>query len=85
MARVAELTGAGPDIAQLLELTELPAGAEVLGPVPVGDDGAERVIVRVPRAAGLALAATLKGAQGVRSAKRSGAAVRVRIDPVDLA
>lgn len=85
VARVAELTGAGPDIAQLLELTELPAGAEVLGPVPVGDDGAERVIVRVPRAAGLALAATLKGAQGVRSAKRSGAAVRVRIDPVDLA
>jgi primosomal protein N' (replication factor Y) (superfamily II helicase) len=83
-ARVAELTGAAADVTQLLELTELPAGAEVLGPVPVDDD-AERVIIRVPRAAGLALAAALKGAQGVRSAKRSGAAVRVRIDPVDLA
>ena len=84
-ARVAELTGAPADVAQVLDLASLPAGAEVLGPVPVGDNGAERVIIRVPRAAGAALSGTLRGAQGVRSAKRSGAAVRVRIDPVDLA
>lgn len=83
-ARVAELTGAPADVAGLLDLADLPAGAEVLGPVPIGEEDAERVLVRVPRSSGSVLAAALKAAQGVRSAKRSGGAVRVRIDPVDL-
>lgn len=82
-ARVAELTGDPGDVADTLALAELPQPAEVLGPVPV-DEGKERVLVRVPRRAGLALAGALKGALGVRSAKKSGGPVRVRIDPVDL-
>ena len=85
MARVAELTGAAGDVSAVLELAELPRGAEVLGPVPIeGADSGVRTIVRVPRSAGGQLAASLKAAQGVRSAKRSGSPVRVRIDPVEL-
>lgn len=83
-ARVAELTGTATDVAELLDLVELPGGAELLGPVLADEEGSERLLVRVPRSAGSALATALKAAQGVRSAKRSGAAVRVRIDPVDL-
>jgi primosomal protein N' (replication factor Y) len=87
VARVAELTGADDDVSAILELAELPPGADVLGPVPIDGpdaDGKVRTIVRVPRSSGGQLAATLKAAQGVRSAKRSGDAVRVRIDPVEL-
>jgi primosomal protein N' (replication factor Y) (superfamily II helicase) len=83
-ARVAELTGAPADVTTLLGLVELPRGADVLGPVPATEPDTERVLVRVPRASGAALAAALKAAQGVRAAKRSGGAVRVRIDPADL-
>lgn len=87
-ARVAELTGTADDVADLLGLTELPTGADVLGPVPVddvdGEDSSVRTIVRVPRRLGSELAGALKATQGVRSAKRSGKAVRVRIDPVEL-
>lgn len=84
-ARVAELTGTADDVADVLDLAELPQGAEVLGPVPVdGEDAKVRTIVRVPRRLGGELAAALKAAQGVRSAKRSGKAVRIRIDPVEL-
>lgn len=82
-ARVAELTGAPEDVSDLLTLAELPQAAELLGPVPMGE-GRERMLVRVPRRSGAALAAALKAAQGVRSARKSGGAVRVRIDPVDL-
>ncbi len=83
-ARVAELTGEAEDVAALLAMAELPDAADVLGPVPVGADSTERAVIRVPRRLGRQLAAALKAAQGVRSAKRSGGPVRVRIDPVDL-
>ncbi|WP_363326190.1 primosomal protein N' [Haloactinopolyspora sp.] len=81
-ARVAEITGADADVDDLLAQARLPDAAEVLGPAPV-DDGV-RVVVRAPRASGTALAAALRAAAGVRSARRSGGSVRVRIDPVDL-
>jgi primosomal protein N' (replication factor Y) (superfamily II helicase) len=84
VARVAELTGAAEDVAGLLRLADLPPGADVLGPVPVGDDGTQRVVIRVPRRLGGELSAALKAGQGVRSVKRTGGPVRVRIDPVDL-
>jgi primosomal protein N' (replication factor Y) len=80
--RLAELTGAGSDLAELLAITDLPASAEVLGPVPFGD--IERALARVPRADGLALATALKSAQSIRAARHDGAAVRARLDPVDL-
>jgi primosomal protein N' (replication factor Y) len=90
-ARVAELRGAAGDVSDLMSLTELPALAEVLGPVPVSGSGdaAEssdlvQVVVRVPRAAGSELATALRAAAGVRSARRAGGPVRIRVDPVDL-
>ncbi|SDS90297.1 primosomal protein N' [Jiangella sp. DSM 45060] len=81
-ARVAELTGAPADVDDLLMHLDLPDGAEVIGPVPV-DDGA-RAMIRAPRAAGTALAGALRSAAGIRSARRTGGSVRVRVDPVDF-
>lgn len=81
-ARVAELTGAPADVDDLLMHLELPDGAEVIGPVPVDD--AARAMIRAPRAAGTALAAALRAAAGIRSARRTGGSVRVRVDPVDF-
>jgi primosomal protein N' (replication factor Y) len=82
-ARMASLTGPGASVADLLALAELPEGAELLGPVPVGEE--ERVLVRVPsRAAGAALAGALHRAAGVRSARKAEGAVRIQIDPREL-
>jgi primosomal protein N' (replication factor Y) len=82
-ARMASLTGPADAVAELLELAELPEGAEVLGPVPVGEE--ERALVRVAsRSAGGALAAALHAAAGVRSARKSSGAVRVQVDPREL-
>ncbi|WP_026875885.1 primosomal protein N' [Jiangella gansuensis] len=81
-ARVAELTGALADVEDLLKLADLPPEAEVIGPAPL-DDGS-RAMVRAPRPTGTALAAALRAAAGVRSARRSGGSVRVRVDPVDF-
>ena len=88
-ARMASLTGSPSAIRDLLADTRLPEGAEVLGPVPVPQAGAdaqqkERALVRVPRAAGRALARALKEAQGVRSARKAAETVRVQIDPLEL-
>ncbi|MFL6240690.1 MAG: primosomal protein N' [Actinomycetes bacterium] len=80
--RLAELTGAARDVADLLAVTTLPATAEVLGPVPHAD--VHRAVIRVSRPDGAALAEALKAGQAVRGARRDGAAVRVRLDPVDL-
>jgi primosomal protein N' (replication factor Y) len=80
-ARMASVTGPPDAVAELLSLASLPDGAELLGPVPVGDDE-ERALVRVAsRTAGGALAEALREAAGVRSARKAGGAVRVQIDP----
>jgi primosomal protein N' (replication factor Y) (superfamily II helicase) len=84
-ARVVELTGAADDVDDLLGLVELPTGVEVLGPLDDQPDGRRRALVRAPRALGGALAEAVRAGQAVRSARRSGAHVRVRVDPVDLA
>lgn len=89
VARLAALEGASADVANLLAATELPASAQVLGPVPIARDNADdaatsRTVVRVPRADGRQLAAALQAAQGVRSARKIGGPVRVAIDPVAL-
>ncbi|HJU97388.1 MAG TPA: hypothetical protein VJ644_05395, partial [Jiangellaceae bacterium] len=83
--RAVEVSGRGADVADLLRLVDLPAGSEVLGPVPTGEDGHEQVLIRASRPAAPALSAAVKAAQAVRAARRSGGAVRVRVDPVDLA
>jgi primosomal protein N' (replication factor Y) len=82
-SRVAVVRGAGEAVADLLRRAELPATAHVLGPVPAGD--AElRAVVRAPRRDGLALAAALKAAAGMRSARKEADPVSIHIDPVEL-
>jgi primosomal protein N' (replication factor Y) len=76
--RMASVTGSPHAVADLLAGLEV---GEVLGPVPVGED--ERAFVRVPRAEGAALAAALKAAAGVRSARKA-EPVRIELDPHDL-
>ncbi len=80
---MASLTGTPAAVAELLSVARLPSGAEPLGPVPVGE-GQERMLLRVPRAAGLALAAALHAAVSVRSARKAPDPVRVQIDPLEL-
>jgi primosomal protein N' (replication factor Y) len=96
---MASVAGRPEDVTALLRAAELPAGAEVLGPVPLpapdpgrprrpGDPPAgeswERALVRVRPGQGTALAAALKAARAARMVKREGEAVRVWIDPPDL-
>ncbi|MEW9527964.1 primosomal protein N' [Microbispora sp. NPDC049125] len=81
--RMATLTGTGAAVREMLADTDLPGGAQVLGPVPV-EGGQERAMIRVPRFGGPALARALKGAGGVRSARKAADVVRVSIDPLDL-
>ncbi|MEU8173787.1 primosomal protein N' [Microbispora hainanensis] len=81
--RMATLTGPAAAVRETLTAAGLPPGAQVLGPVPV-DGGLERAMVRVPRHLGSALARALKGASGVRSARKAPDVVRVNIDPLDL-
>jgi primosomal protein N' (replication factor Y) len=83
-ARMASLTGPPDAVAELLSLASLPDGAELLGPVPVGEDE-ERALVRVAsRAVGGALAEALREAAGVRSARKAVGTVRVQIDPREI-
>jgi primosomal protein N' (replication factor Y) len=78
-SRMASVEGQPAAVHELLgTLTLLPA-ADVLGPVPASD-GAERVLLRVPRSAGQELAAAMKAASGVRSARKA-EPVRVELDP----
>jgi primosomal protein N' (replication factor Y) len=81
--RMASVTGAPQAVADYLALATLPGSADTLGPVPVGE-GVERMLLRVPRADGRALAAALHAAAGVRSARKETAPVRVEVDPAEL-
>ncbi|MET7326974.1 primosomal protein N' [Nonomuraea sp. NPDC005650] len=82
--RMATLTGAASAVRQMLEEVRLPSDAEVLGPVPVDESGQERAMIRVRRSGGAALAAALKGASGVRAARKTPDVVKVSVDPLDL-
>jgi len=97
-AVVAELTGAPGDVADLLDRVVLPPGADVLGPVPVepvpaarGPGGAgmdagpqSRAVARVQLGSGGQLTDALRAGQRVRSARKAGGHVRIRVDPTDL-
>lgn len=93
--RLAAVDGTGASVAELLAATELPDGVQVLGPVPLPENArppfaagssepVERILLRVPRSGGAALARALTAAQAVRSTQRSDAPLRVQIDPVDI-
>lgn len=81
-ARMASVTGVPHAVAELLAGADLPAAAEVIGPVPVGEE--ERMLVRVPRGHGTELAAALKAAAAARSARKALDPVKVVIDPREL-
>jgi len=93
-ARVAALTGAEPDVLDLLrglQAGALSPRAEILGPVPVPAASGEqagpplvRALLRTPRAEGPTLALAIHAAQGARAARKAGGPVRVEIDPREL-
>ncbi|MFI7461582.1 primosomal protein N' [Nonomuraea sp. NPDC049646] len=82
--RMATLTGSASAVRQMLDEVRLPPDAQVLGPVPVDESGLERAMIRVRRGGGAALSAALKGASGVRAARKTPDVVRVSVDPLDL-
>jgi primosomal protein N' (replication factor Y) (superfamily II helicase) len=103
--RVASLTGVADAVREVLGAAVLPAGAEVLGPVPAAGGGAAgagrprpgepetdghqpaetvRVLVRVDRPEGTALAVALRAAQAFRSARKDAGLVRLQLDPGEL-
>jgi primosomal protein N' (replication factor Y) len=81
-SRIATITGEPGAVDDALTLLAPPDGAEVLGPVEVADDES-RLVVRVPRAQGRALACALGELQRARSSRKL-AAVRIQVDPPSL-
>lgn len=92
---MAALDGTATAVTALIEEAELPAAVAVLGPVelPAGvrrpasagaDDEVIRMLIRVGRNEGLPLAAALRRAAGVHSARRDQEPVRVQIDPLHI-
>jgi primosomal protein N' (replication factor Y) (superfamily II helicase) len=84
--RVTTLRGAPGALDDALTLLELPADADLLGPLaplPGAPDDEERAVVRVPRAQGAALSAALGELQRVRSARKLDP-VRIQVDPLEI-
>jgi primosomal protein N' (replication factor Y) (superfamily II helicase) len=92
---MAAVDGSSDAVAALLKETELPDGAEQLGPVdlppgvrrPPGTPAGVpviRMLVRVRREQGLELAAGLRRGVGVLSARQSHEPARVQIDPLQI-
>lgn len=74
---------------EFLRYARLPEHAEVLGPVELGQQPhtetvLHRLTVRAPTAEGGALVRAAKEVAGIRSARKSEGALRVRVDPVAL-
>jgi primosomal protein N' (replication factor Y) len=80
--RMASVEGPAAAVAELLADVDLPAGTEVLGPVPAAD-AKERVLLRIARRHGQELAAALKAAAAVRSARKA-EPLRIELDPQTL-
>ena len=92
---MAAIDGASDAVHAMIDTAELPEGADLLGPVdlppgarrPPGtppEKQVHRLLIRVPRDAGLPLAAALRRAAGVLSARRDQEPVRVQIDPLHI-
>lgn len=80
-ARLATVTGDLGAIDDVLHLIDLPEGAEVLGPVPAGEE--HRVLLRVPSSRGTALSEALGDLQRIRSARKLDP-VRIQVDPLTI-
>jgi primosomal protein N' (replication factor Y) len=84
---MAALSAAPAALADFLLTAELPAQAEVLGPVEVRTaDGeeTERALIRIDRSGGLDLAHALHAAQARRTARKEAGSVRVQLDPAEV-
>ncbi|MGV0645227.1 primosomal protein N' [Mycolicibacterium sp. XJ2546] len=92
---MAAVDGVPESVRALLDAVEMPDAAEVLGPVdlPVGarrppsvppGSAVSRMLVRVPRGGGLALATALRRAIGLLSARHDQHPVRVQMDPLHI-
>ena len=81
-SRMATVTGDEAALADALSLLEPPSATETLGPAPAGP-GELRIVLRVPRSQGLALAEALTELQRLRSTRKL-APVRVQVDPPSL-
>jgi primosomal protein N' (replication factor Y) len=92
---LAAVDGRPEAVAVLLEKAELPAGAQLLGPVdlpggarrPAGlaaDTAVERMLIRVGRDEGLALAGALRRAVATLSGRHEQEPVRVQMDPLHI-
>lgn len=94
---MAAIDGSTAAIDSLLAVAQLPDGVELLGPVPLppgerlpfaGEgpepDEVERMLLRVQRGAGGALARALAQATAARSARRESGSVRVQVDPLRI-
>jgi primosomal protein N' (replication factor Y) len=92
---MAALDGPGEAVTGLIEELRLPDSAELLGPVPLPagarrppgiatDVPVSRILVRVRRDQGLALAAELRRGVAVISARQVHEPVRVQVDPLQI-
>jgi primosomal protein N' (replication factor Y) len=82
--RLATVQGEATAVTDLIAASTLPPSADVLGPVEL-PDGSTRALVRAPHADGSALAAALRAALAIRSARKAPGSVKVELDPLDLA
>jgi primosomal protein N' (replication factor Y) len=80
--RLATISGPAQEVEPLVG-AEWPQPSEVLGPVPL-EEGAARLVVRVPRGQARGLAARLKTLAATRSARKL-PALRIQVDPYDIA
>ncbi len=92
---IAAVDGSAEAVGELLDQLEIPDGADLLGPVPLPSGVRRppgvpagrpviRMLVRVPRAQGAALAAGLRRRVAVLSARQLHEPVRVQVDPLHI-
>ncbi|MGH3916105.1 MAG: primosome assembly protein PriA, partial [Pseudonocardiaceae bacterium] len=85
-ARIAAVDGTPDTLADLETTVDLPPGAQLLGPVPLpagraaSDGERERLLIRVPRSQGRALASALAALQAARSARKLPDPLRIELD-----
>jgi primosomal protein N' (replication factor Y) len=88
-AKLVRIEGSSAALAEFLELAELPAATEVLGPVevtgPAGSEpGPPRLTLRGPVDEGAKLVHAAKDVASIRSARKSDGALRIVVDPAAL-
>ena len=81
---LAAVTGERRTVSAALKLAELDDDVERLGPLPVGDDEV-RVLLRTDLARRDELATALARMKALRSARKEGGGIQVRMQPPDLA